>query len=110
MIKKHFKSLPSLIMNHAGMILIGVLLLTLILGYQARYLKFHIGFDYLLPANNPRIETFNHLLDEFDNDANILTLRGRYFPYKKIQQIVNIWLNSKFSGKLRHKKRINKIE
>ena len=74
MIKKHFKSFPSLIINHAGMILIGILLLTLILGYQARYLKFHIGFDYLLPANNPRIETFNHVLDEFDNDANIFLL------------------------------------
>ncbi|SVE29050.1 uncharacterized protein METZ01_LOCUS481904, partial [marine metagenome] len=74
MIKKHFKYLPSLIINHASMILIGILFLTLILGYQARYLKFHIGLDYLLPANNPRIETFNHILDEFDNDANIFLL------------------------------------
>tara|TARA_B100001971_G_C18002528_1_gene438080 strand:+ start:46 stop:474 length:429 start_codon:yes stop_codon:yes gene_type:complete len=55
-------------------------------------------------------DNYSAKMSRVDNDANILTLRGRYFPYKKIQQIVNIWLNSKFSGKLRHKKRINKIE
>ena len=37
------------------MILIGILFLTLILGYQARYLKFHIGLDYLLQFALPQV-------------------------------------------------------
>ena len=55
-------------------------------------------------------DNYSAKMSRVDNDANILALRGRYFPYKKIQQIVNTWINSKFSGKLRHKKRIKKIE
>ena len=54
-------------------------------------------------------DNYSAKMSKKDNDANILTLRGRYFPYKKTQQIVNTWLNSKFSGKSRHKKRIKKI-
>ena len=54
-------------------------------------------------------DNYSAKMSRVDNDANILALRGRYFPYKKIQQIVNTWINSKFSGKLRHKKRIKKI-
>ena len=54
--------------------LFGIILLTLILGYQASSLKLYISFDYLLPINNPRIETFNQILDLFENDANILLL------------------------------------
>jgi ribose 5-phosphate isomerase B len=55
-------------------------------------------------------DNYSAKMSRMDNDANILALRGRYFPYKKTQQIVNIWLNSKFSGNSRHKKRIKKIE
>ena len=54
-------------------------------------------------------DNYSAKMSKKDNDANILALRGRYFSYKTIQQIVNTWLNSKFSGKSRHKNRIKKI-
>jgi ribose 5-phosphate isomerase B len=44
-----------------------------------------------------------------DNDTNILALRGRFFPFDKIKQIVDTWLKTPFSGKVRHKRRIAKI-
>jgi ribose 5-phosphate isomerase B len=45
-----------------------------------------------------------------DNNANILGLRGRYFPYNKTKKIVETFLLTQFSKKIRHKKRIQKIE
>ena len=54
-------------------------------------------------------DNYSAKMSRNDNNANILALRGRYFPYKKIQSIVNIWLNTKFSGKSRHKRRIKKL-
>jgi len=54
-------------------------------------------------------DTYSAKMSRKDNDANILALRGRFFPYKKIQSMVNIWINTKFSGKSRHKIRIKKL-
>ena len=54
-------------------------------------------------------DNYSAKMSRFDNDTNILALRGRYFSHKKVLQIVNTWFNSKFSGKSRHKKRIKKI-
>lgn len=45
-----------------------------------------------------------------DNDANVLCLRGRFFPFEKIKEIVSMWLKTPFSGETRHKRRINKIK
>lgn len=45
-----------------------------------------------------------------DNDANVLGLRGRFFSFGKIKKIVSVWLETPFSGKFRHKRRINKIK
>ena len=45
-----------------------------------------------------------------DNDTNVLGLRGRFFPFKKIREIVSVWLKTPFSQKARHKRRINKIK
>jgi ribose 5-phosphate isomerase B len=44
-----------------------------------------------------------------DNDANVLCLRGRFFPFEKIKDLVSIWLAAPFSGQARHKKRIRKL-
>lgn len=49
-------------------------------------------------------------MSRMDNDSNILGLRGRLFPYEKTKRIVNIWLNTKFSGNARHIRRIEKIK
>ena len=43
------------------------------------------------------------------NNANILCLRGRNFPENKNLQLVKIFLNTKFSSKERHERRLRKI-
>ena len=48
-------------------------------------------------------------MSRIDNDSNILCLRGRKFFTGKALKIVNSWLSTEFSGKGRHKKRIDKI-
>ncbi len=44
-----------------------------------------------------------------DNDANVLTLRGREFPTSEIKIIVETWLSTPFSGIERHKHRIEEV-
>ena len=48
-------------------------------------------------------------MSRLHNDANVLALRGRFFPFKKTKEIVSVWLATQFSKKARHKRRINKI-
>ena len=43
------------------------------------------------------------------NNANILALGARMTEYDLLEQITNVWLNSKFEGG-RHLNRINMIE
>ena len=81
--------------------LAGIMILTLIFGYQANSLQFHISFNYLLPDNNPRIETFNQVLETFENDSNILLLASgpedslRSFAYriKPILESFDEWVS-----------------
>ncbi|MBX4196824.1 ribose 5-phosphate isomerase B [Candidatus Pacearchaeota archaeon] len=54
-------------------------------------------------------DSYSAKMSREDNDANILGLRGRNFPLKKIESIILIWLNTKFSKKSRHERRIQKI-
>ncbi len=44
-----------------------------------------------------------------DNDTNILALRGRHFPYRRLEAIVATWLATPFSGEPRHRRRVRKI-
>ena len=44
-----------------------------------------------------------------DNDANIISFRERGVPGKKAIKLLNTWLNTKFSGAKRHKRRIKEI-
>jgi len=44
------------------------------------------------------------------NDANVLVLGGRTLSFEKAEKIVDIWLNTKFSGEERHERRIRKID
>lgn len=44
-----------------------------------------------------------------DNDANILTLRSREFNHRKYKEIIQIFLETKFSNLARHKRRIDKL-
>lgn len=45
-----------------------------------------------------------------DNNANIITLRGRHFDKKIAKNLVSLWLNTRFSRKARHKRRVDKIK
>lgn len=55
-------------------------------------------------------DNYSAKMSRNDNDANVLALRGRFFPFDKIERIVSIWLKTPFSQKPRHKRRINKIK
>ena len=55
-------------------------------------------------------DSYSAKMSRLDNNANILCLRGRAFPFSKIKNILNIWLSTKFNSEERHKRRLNKIE
>jgi len=54
-------------------------------------------------------DTYSAKMSRLHNDANVLGLRGRFFPFEKIKKIVSVWLKTQFSGEERHQRRINKI-
>lgn len=43
------------------------------------------------------------------NNANVLCLQSRKTTFNHIEKIVNIWLKTKFSGDIRHRRRLHKI-
>ena len=55
-------------------------------------------------------DNYSAKMARFDNNANILTLRGRFVTYEKQLKIVKTFLETKFSGKARHKKRIGMLK
>lgn len=44
-----------------------------------------------------------------DDDANIICLRGRKFPFSKSLKILQAWLDTPFSKKKRFIRRLNKV-
>ncbi len=44
------------------------------------------------------------------NDANVLCLPADFLNVDKVKKIVKVWLETKFSGAARHRRRIKKIE
>ncbi len=54
-------------------------------------------------------DAYSAKMSRIDNDTNVLGLRGRFFPLEKMKKIINVWLDTPFSGEKRHKRRIKKI-
>ena len=52
-------------------------------------------------------DKFTAIKSREDNDANIITLRGK--DNKKAKELIKIWLKTEYSNKVRHKRSIIKI-
>ena len=74
MINKYLSFSTSILLKHPLKILASFIIITIFFGYYTCTQKIYLSIDYLLDNNNPRITTFNEILDEFGNDSNILLL------------------------------------
>jgi len=54
-------------------------------------------------------DDYSAKMSRVDNDANVLGIRSRGFSENKAKKIISVWLKTKFSGTVRHKRRIKKI-
>ena len=54
-------------------------------------------------------DAYSARMARHDNDANVLTLRGRRFPAREAARLARIFLTTEFSGIDRHRRRIGKI-
>ena len=55
-------------------------------------------------------DTFTAKMARHDNDSNILCLNGWKYDLRKAKTIVKTWLEARFSGEPRHRRRIGKIK
>ena len=55
-------------------------------------------------------DAYSAKMAKVDDDTNVLCLRARNFSHLKTLKILEIWLRSKFNGKDRYIRRINKID
>jgi len=55
-------------------------------------------------------DNYSAKMARFDNDANVLTLRGRKFSSFKYKGIVKNFLKTKFSNYVRHIRRLTKLQ
>ena len=72
--KKFLNTISHLSVSHTWWMAVGILLLTIFLGYRAGTLQMRTGFDNLLPGDNPRTTEYNRIIDEFQNESNIMLL------------------------------------
>jgi ribose 5-phosphate isomerase B len=75
------------------------------------------GIGMEIAANKVRgiraAAAYDHYTAKFsreDNNANVLSLRARKFPFQKIKRIINVWLDTDFNKEERHIRRIHKID
>ncbi len=54
-------------------------------------------------------DVYSAKMARLHNNVNVLCLRGREFNFATAEKLVDIWLNTQFSGEERHKRRIAKI-
>ncbi|SVE22195.1 uncharacterized protein METZ01_LOCUS475049, partial [marine metagenome] len=71
---KFLYTIAHLSVSHTWLMAVGILFLTIFLGYRAGTLQMRTGFDQLLPGDNPRTTEYNRIIDEFQNESNIMLL------------------------------------
>ena len=54
-------------------------------------------------------DEYSARMSRIDGDSNVLGLSGKHISFPKIKSIVSVWLSTKFSKAIRHKRRITKI-
>ena len=92
--KKFLNTIARLSVSHTWWMTVGILLLTIFFGYRANTLQMRTGFDNLLPGDNPRVEEFNRIIDEFQSESNIMLLaKGEEDSLKAFAEGVKPLLN-----------------
>ena len=71
--KKFLNTISYLSVSYTWWMTIGILLITIFLGYRATMLQI-IGFDNLLSDNNLLSAEYNRIIDEFQNESYIILL------------------------------------
>ena len=74
------------------------------------------GTGMVIAANKVRkvravaaYDSYSARMSREHNNANILCLRGKNFPFAKIRDIVSIWLKTSFRENVRHLRRLQAI-
>ncbi|MBM3232539.1 ribose 5-phosphate isomerase B [Candidatus Pacearchaeota archaeon] len=77
----------------------------------------HTGTGMAIAANKVKgiraaeaFDVYSAKMSRKDNDSNILSLHAYNLSYMEMEKIVSAWLNTPFSGKRRHERRIRQIQ
>jgi RpiB/LacA/LacB family sugar-phosphate isomerase len=55
-------------------------------------------------------DNYTAKMSRVDENSNVLCLRARKFSERQSINLINIWLSTNFSGKLRHVRRIRELD
>lgn len=55
-------------------------------------------------------DEYSAIMSRHDNDANVMTLRSREFDHGLYERLVRLFLETEFSGAMRHKRRIDLLD
>lgn len=55
-------------------------------------------------------DSYSAKMSRLDEDSNILCLKSEKISFEKTKKIISTWLNTKFSKKLRHIRRVKKLD
>ena len=72
--KKYINIISYLSVSYTWWVTIGILLLTLFLGYRASILQNQTGFHNLFSEDDIRVSEYNRIIDEFQNESYIILL------------------------------------